>query len=280
MSRRCAIYFLCLIALTACNSELSNSASGASLTLIGDSLEDAYINEPYIANFRAIHGQTPYTFELSEGELPEGLSLSGGALSGTTSEKGNFSFTITVTDANLSKNFADFTLNVTDPPAAKLTLNVPTTEVQRTITLRADLTNVRDLQAFRSLISWDPSYFEYVANSVKASRENVALFSQDSAGKLNIDIAILGASLSADRRIFEFELRPIEPAFLELTTQLEFSTASGGHSYEVITEGRPVFEEPDPNQVPPEDGNADEDFNPDDPFANPENDEPIPAGQS
>ncbi len=274
MSRRCAVYLLCLVTLIACNSELSNSSSGASLTLISDALEDAYVNEAYIADFRAIHGQTPYTFELSEGELPEGLSLSGGALSGTTSEKGNFSFTITVTDANLSKNFADFTLNVIDPPAAKLTLNVPTTEVQRTITLRADLTNVRDLQAFRSLISWDPNYFEYVPNSAKASRENVALFSQDSAGQLNVDIAILGGSLSADRRIFEFELRPIDPAFLELTTQIEFSTASGGHSYEVITEGRPVTEEFDPNQDPPED------FNPDDPFDNPENDEPIPEGQS
>ena len=274
MSRRCVVYLLSLFTLIACNSELSNSMSGASLTLISDSLEDAYVNEAYIANFRAIHGQTPYTFELSDGELPEGLSLSGGALSGTTSEKGTFSFTITVTDANLSKNFADFTLNVTDPPAAKLTLNVPTTEVQRTITLRADLSNVRDLQAFRSLISWDPNYFEYVPDSTKASRENVALFSQDATGQLNVDIAILGGSLSADRRIFEFELRPIDPAFLELTTQVEYSTASGGHSYEVITEGRPVIEELDPNQAPSED------FNPDDPLDNPENDEPIPAGQS
>src|SRR5699024_9476936 len=55
----------------------------ASVTLIGDG------------------GTAPYSFALTSGALPTGLSLgANGELSGTPSEAGNFPFTVTVTEAN------------------------------------------------------------------------------------------------------------------------------------------------------------------------------------
>ena len=46
-------------------------------------------------------GAAPYTFAVTAGALPTGLSLgSGGALSGTTTAAGTFNFTVTATDVN------------------------------------------------------------------------------------------------------------------------------------------------------------------------------------
>ena len=244
------VIFLGSLSLLSCNSELTSTGDSGALSILNESLSDAYIGEPYTANIRAVRGLTPYTFELSKGELPAGLELSGGSIVGTPSETGSFSFTITVSDAKLSKSFAEFSLNVTEAPPVELSLNVPSTEIQRPLTLRADLTNVRDLQAFRALISWDSSRFEYVEGSLRASRENLALFSQVLDGVLHVDVAVLGASLSADRRVFEFDLRPIEPSFLELTSKIEFLSSQNKHNYQQTSEGRAP--EPDPEDLGPE----------------------------
>ncbi|MCA9836438.1 MAG: putative Ig domain-containing protein [Trueperaceae bacterium] len=251
MQQRFAVFLLVLIVifgLSSCNSELTTSGDSGALAIINDSLPEAYFGEAYTANIRAVRGLTPYTFELSKGELPPGLELSGGSIVGTPSGTGTFNFTITVSDAKLSKTFTDFSLVVTEPPPAELSLNVPQTEIQRTITLRADLKNVRDLQAFRALISWDSERFEFVEGSLRASRDNLALFSQLAPGALNVDLAVLGGSLSADRRMFEFELRPIEPSLLAITSKVEFLSSQNKHSYAVVTEGQsPVPEVPAPN---------------------------------
>lgn len=247
---RILVILLLLFSISACNSELSGAGDSGALSILSDALPQAFIGESYNATIRAVRGLTPYTFELTNGELPPGLELSGGSILGTPTEEGSFAFTITVTDGKLSKSFAEYSLSVGQAPPAELTLNVPTTEVQRTITLRADVRNVRDLQAFRTLVSWDASRFEFVDDSVRRSRENLALFFEASEGRLHVDLAILGGSLSEDRRMFEFDLRPIEPSFLELTTEVEFTSSSNIHGYASIREGTPVIEENDPNLDP------------------------------
>ena len=51
-------------------------------------------------NLTATGGVSPYTWSVSLGQLPGGLALAGGAVSGTPTAAGNFSFTIQVTDAD------------------------------------------------------------------------------------------------------------------------------------------------------------------------------------
>ncbi len=48
----------------------------------------------------ATGGTAPYTFAVTSGNLPDGLTFSAPQLSGTPDQAGNFSFTITVTDAS------------------------------------------------------------------------------------------------------------------------------------------------------------------------------------
>jgi len=51
--------------------------------------------------FLASGGVTPYTFDITAGALPSGLSLdaTSGVVTGTPTEGGNFDFTVTVTDS-------------------------------------------------------------------------------------------------------------------------------------------------------------------------------------
>jgi len=55
----------------------------------------------YEFQFEAEGGTAPYTFTLSSGTLPDGLTLdSDGLLHGTPTENGTFSITVTVTDSS------------------------------------------------------------------------------------------------------------------------------------------------------------------------------------
>jgi uncharacterized protein YhjY with autotransporter beta-barrel domain len=65
------------------------------------SLTAGTINSAYGATISASGGTSPYTFALTSGALPAGLTLtSAGVLSGTPTVMGTFNFTVTATDAS------------------------------------------------------------------------------------------------------------------------------------------------------------------------------------
>jgi uncharacterized protein YhjY with autotransporter beta-barrel domain len=62
---------------------------------------DAAVGAAYSQNVTAANGLAPYTYAISAGALPGGLSLSGGgALSGTPTAAGTFNFTVRATDSS------------------------------------------------------------------------------------------------------------------------------------------------------------------------------------
>jgi len=64
-------------------------------------LPDAVTGTPYSFTLKAAGGQTPYSFRVTAGALPDGLTLNGasGAISGTPTAAGTFNFTVEVSDA-------------------------------------------------------------------------------------------------------------------------------------------------------------------------------------
>ena len=67
----------------------------------------------YSQNFTATNGTSPYTFTVSQGNLPPGLTLnSSGTLSGTPSVSGSYYFTIEVTDNNGNFGTEAYSLNI------------------------------------------------------------------------------------------------------------------------------------------------------------------------
>ena len=80
----------------------------------GSVMSPTAVNRSYQANIQATGGLTPYTFDVSAGSLPPGLSLNQatGQISGTPTTAGSFNFTLRVTDANSNTGTLDTVLTV------------------------------------------------------------------------------------------------------------------------------------------------------------------------
>lgn len=114
---------------TATNSAGTSSAATVSITVsqptlvlnLSGALTNGTVGAAYGETISASAGGSPYTYAVTAGTLPTGLSLDGstGALSGTPTTDGSYSFTITATDAYGAEGSANYTLTV-DPAVASL----------------------------------------------------------------------------------------------------------------------------------------------------------------
>lgn len=234
---RSAVWLLAAL-LVACSGEVETP--GEALRVFGNTLPEAYVNEAYDAPVRAVGGLRPYTFELTRGSLPPGITLEGGVLRGAPSETGTYSFTVSVSDANLSRTFQEYTLRVTEPPPPRLVVEAPATEVRAPVTLRVSVEDARALRALRTRISWDGGRFELVPGSVRAAGSALAVFSESGPGWLQLDLAALAAVIDGTRRVVTFQLAPRAPAPLRLDTATEFLQATGATFEEAVAGNRSV----------------------------------------
>jgi hypothetical protein len=93
-------------------------------------LPEAVAGSPYSFTFEATGGRAPYSWRISDGALPGGLSLNAtsGVVSGSPSAAGTFNFTVEATDAAGLKATRVHTLVVNLPSVATLRLSgVPAT---------------------------------------------------------------------------------------------------------------------------------------------------------
>ena len=87
------------------------------LTVTTSSLAGGTLGAAYSANLTAAGGTTPYSWAVTSGETPPGVSLSaGGALTGTPTTAGTYSFTAEVTDGASSKASAPLSIVVAAAP--------------------------------------------------------------------------------------------------------------------------------------------------------------------
>ena len=78
----------------------------------------------YSQTFTASGGTSPYSFAVTTGSVPTGLTLtSGGALSGTPTAAGSYSFDVTATDAYSCTGTASYSILITAPGGSN-TVNV------------------------------------------------------------------------------------------------------------------------------------------------------------
>ncbi len=221
--------------LISCSTDIDTP--GERLRIFEQDLDPAFIGESYSDNIEVIGGLAPFNFEVSRGELPPGLELQEATLRGTPTEAGTFTFTVSISDANLSETFQEYTLEVTVPPPATLNLNVPETEMSEVFTVPVSLSDARELRAFRTLLTWDVERFELVPNSVRATRGRVALLQNAEEGELNVDVAFLGDPFSGGGRIFTFDLRPLEPSTVEVTARTEFRADDEDFAFTEVSAG-------------------------------------------
>ena len=85
------------------------------ITVDPPALPDGTVNIPYNQTITASGGTPPYTFTVTTGSLPDGLTLniSTGVISGTPTIEGLFQFTITAVDSADCSGNHDYTINIT-----------------------------------------------------------------------------------------------------------------------------------------------------------------------
>ncbi|HVR41660.1 MAG TPA: carboxypeptidase regulatory-like domain-containing protein [Thermoanaerobaculia bacterium] len=88
------------------------------INLSPDSLPDGTVGTPYSQTISAAGGLSPYTFSVTPGTLPPGLSLasSTGVISGTPTNSGTFGFSIDVVDANGCSGTKTYSIHVAGQP--------------------------------------------------------------------------------------------------------------------------------------------------------------------
>jgi hypothetical protein len=88
------------------------------IEIVTSSIQSAVKEVNFAQQLNAAGGRPPYTWSISGGALPGGLSLGAttGMISGTPNSAGNFSFTVTATDADSQTTIKSFSITVGAPP--------------------------------------------------------------------------------------------------------------------------------------------------------------------
>lgn len=219
-----------LTLLVACSGEAP--LPGEPLRLVSASLPDPVVDESYQADLTPTGGLRPYTYELAEGRLPPGLALQGGTLIGTPTEPGRYEFTVTVTDANLSRTYEEYALTVLELPVPALTLAVPETEVRDRVVLRGRIEDVRGLRGARVRITWDDPALSVADEGVRTPRSDVVALYEAREDGVAVDLAVLGDAVDGDPDVFELVLSVSEP-----------TTIGADVVAEILYSGRHVFDE-------------------------------------
>ncbi len=118
-----------------------SSAQAASLKINTASLPNGTVGTAYSASLSASGGTTPYSWTLTSGQLPAGLSLaSAGAISGTPAAAGTTTFTITATDARNRRASASYTIVINKAASSTgLTSSANPSQFGQAVTLTAKI---------------------------------------------------------------------------------------------------------------------------------------------
>ncbi len=120
---------------------IKDLAISAPLTIETVNLTNGVVGSPYSVNLTANGGVSPYTWSITSGSLPSGLSLqSNGAISGTPDSYGVSNFTVMVTDGENATTTQNLQLTVENSPLGILTTTLPNGQVGAayTVNLQAD----------------------------------------------------------------------------------------------------------------------------------------------
>lgn len=128
MSKRRLVAFFLIIA--AVFTVVSSSAYASTLTVTTTSLPNGTVGTAYQKTLTLSGGQGPYSWFISWGSLPAGITLStSGVLSGTPTKSGTYYFTLAVADSGVSQQIGYYSVSLTiknaSSPLAVATTSIP-----------------------------------------------------------------------------------------------------------------------------------------------------------
>ncbi|PYT24856.1 MAG: hypothetical protein DMG58_25350 [Acidobacteria bacterium] len=178
------------------------------------------VGTPYSQTFAASGGQTPYTWSISGGTLPAGVTLSAstGVLAGTPTSGGNFSVNVQVVDNARLTASQTFSLSIGVPPPPKATVTgVPGTSTAAqqitfgvnlasgyayvikgtaTISFEPDAVNPADDQTIQFSTGGRTASFTIPANATQSSQ--IALQTGSVSGTITLTFALQAVGVDLD----------------------------------------------------------------------------------
>jgi PKD repeat protein len=181
----------------------------ATLTLIKDNPAPAIRNQEYSHTFRAVCGVEPYSFSITNGSLPEGLTLNQetATVEGTPTESGTYTFTLTVRDsADPPKEASrEFTLVVVEAPP----------------TLVADTTDNVVGQPIELSFTDDQTWREAITD-IKVNDTSIAGQYTVESGKITIDATVFSTAGS-------YAIAVIATGYLDAIVTQQVTSPGSGH---------------------------------------------------
>jgi hypothetical protein len=153
------------------------------LAPVNTTLPNGVVNQSYTLPFGASGGFAPYTFNISAGSLPSGMTFSGsGVLSGFPSTTGTFNFTVTATDNLLNTGSQSYTLTI-----------VPDVQFVTTssFSFTANTNNTFTLSALTSA-NLPVSFFSTNTNVATVNNGNILTLQENNSGEAEIRAFNLG----------------------------------------------------------------------------------------
>jgi hypothetical protein len=130
----------------------------ASLQITTPQLPGGTVAGPYSVTLAASGGSTPYSWSLSSGQLPSGLSLNpAGSISGTPTLAGSFPFTVQVKDAATRSASANFSINIATPtPTVNITSPANGSTVSGTVSVKGSASDTVSLSSVQVSVDGGP----------------------------------------------------------------------------------------------------------------------------
>jgi streptogramin lyase len=174
--------------MTGSTQTISLKGNAVLMSFVPTSLASAQVGAAYSQTIAASGGTAPYSYQVSTGALPTGMTMeNSGLLSGTPSAAGSFTFTVTATDA----------YGLTGNQAYSLTIGAPTITVAPTL-LPAAQANAAYKQTLTASGGTEPYTFKIASGVLPAgiSLSSAGLLSgtPTASGSFNFNITATDSS--------------------------------------------------------------------------------------
>ncbi|WP_299350785.1 putative Ig domain-containing protein [uncultured Shimia sp.] len=201
--------------------DAQNNTSSKSYTLVVNTIDtisitpatvpDGTFGVAYNQQLSAAGGEGPYSFAVTLGALPNGVTLdSDGLISGTPVETGDFQFVVTATDAQNNTGIALYTLTIA--PNTTLISIAPTTLPNGTYRVTYD----QDLTASGGIGPYDFSISAgALPPGVSLSSSGTLLGSPLENGTFNFTVSVQDAQRNTGSRAYVLDVDPITTLDLE-----------------------------------------------------------------
>jgi Putative Ig domain/Immunoglobulin I-set domain len=149
----------CVLFFSACGASnpSQSSTTNPSALIVSANLPAASVGSAYSGNLTVSGGTAPYAFSTASGALPQGITLNNGtgAVAGTPTTSGSFSFAVSVSDSKgLSKQLPlQITVSSAAAPAVSLTPSSATVVAGSSAQFNAQVSNIPD-----TAVTWTASH--------------------------------------------------------------------------------------------------------------------------